>query len=163
MRFLLLLFLACVSFVVEAADIDRESCRKEDDKSVLADCIEAGKYDPCDDAMGKYGIVRCLTSHKVVAERGIERATKEITNKVKMYGIVKRGSVNERGENQPARNHVVEGNKLWKEYTWEHCLLLNELYSVNFRSGETLADCQLRLTRERAKVLEGILANMIQE
>jgi hypothetical protein len=156
MKIIALLIVVMFASASYAAELDQDSCRKEENNSILADCIEAGKYDPCDDASGSYGLVRCLVSHKVVAERRIERATKKIAARSKKAGIIKRASVNEGGKEQPARDHVAAANKVWREYAWEHCLFMNELYSVDFKASETLAACQLRLMRERADVLEKI-------
>jgi hypothetical protein len=155
------ILISCSS--ANSAELSRESCRAADDPNTLADCFEKRVYDACDDAGGSIGDVRCVVSRKRVAERRIDRATAELAMRSKASGIVKRASVNERGEHQAARDHTVAANELWHEYVWEHCLLLNELYSVGLSSGERLGFCQARLTEERADLLERILAGTQQQ
>jgi len=41
-------------------------------------------------------------------------------------------------------------------------LLLNELYSADFESGEQLGFCEERMFRERADMLEKVLEGMVE-
>jgi len=158
-----LLFAAVLSMLplaTPAAELTPETCRASDDAQVLADCIERRIYQPCEEAGGSVGDVRCVVGRRAVAERRIERATKRIAERSAKAGAVKRGSVDRSGSSQPPRDHVLEGNKLWERYVWEQCLFLNELYSVGLAGGERLGFCEARLMEERANLLDRTLKRM---
>ncbi len=141
-------------------ELTADSCREKNltfgiTKGELADCIEGGLYDPCDDATGKAGAVNCYVGHVEVAKRRIEKATKEITDRMHKQGVEFRGSVREGGVVEPPRNYLVQANKFWSDYVWEQCLLINAL-DDKFEGFESAAACELRLYRQRADELDAI-------
>ena len=163
LRYLVVALFVCIAIETKAADLTLEACRdKNATIDILADCVEREIYDPCTDATGKWSFTRCSVVHKRVAERRIDRATREIAERCKASGIVMRGSFNERGEKQPPRDYTVEANRIWRDYVWEHCLLLNALYGAGFESGEQGGFCEERMFRERADMLEQILKGMVE-
>jgi len=112
LRYVVAALLLCIAIEANAAELTLDACRDENATTdTLADCVEKGIYDPCEDATGKWSLTRCAVVHTRVAEWRIDRATKEIAERSKAAGIVKRGSVNERGERQPPRDHTAEANK----------------------------------------------------
>ena len=150
-----------VPVTVLAGELTPDACRASDDAEVLADCIERRIYQPCDEAGGSVGDVRCVVGRKAVAERRIVRTTKRIAERSAKAGVVKRGSVDRNGLSQPPRDHVLEGNALWERYVREQCLFLNELYSVGLAGGERLGFCEAKLMEDRANLLERTLKRMV--
>ena len=46
--------------------------------NIQADCIEAGIYDPCEDALGTWGMAQCAWANMEVAERRIRRTERAL-------------------------------------------------------------------------------------
>ena len=158
--FAVLILVTVIPCTAVAAALTRQDCHGTDDPEKLADCFEKNIYDACIDAGGSVGDVRCVVMKQKVAERRINRATKLIAEKSKNAGVVNRTSINDKGEVSPPHDHTVAANNLWRQYVWEHCQLLNELYLVEFASGERLGFCMARMMEERAVLLEKIASGL---
>ena len=125
---------------------------------VQADCIEAGLYDPCDDAGGKWGDAQCAWAHMDVANRRIARSERRLIE-LASAGYPQ-GRLSEDMASASAR---------WVRARDEYCKERNELFAKapetqeDFDSrraagetdfGEALGYCARRLAEERASALE---------
>ena len=158
--FLLVLLFVKVSLAAELTEAECHSSREE---GFLADCIERQIPNACDSLSGgnrSFLVSRCLRAQREIADRRIQRATEAIGNIVGKLPLEKRASVNEAGEREPPRDHLVAGNIMWKKFVLEECYFLNELDDISAMPGEVAGYCTVRLMNERASTLEALLLQM---
>lgn len=137
--------------VVQLAYADeREDCRKKENTSEVADCIERGVYDPCDDAGGTWGRAQCAYAHTEVAERKIAKAEREIILRLEQAKADKR-----------LKTNFLSVQKSWLEFRKSYCKFTNAIndYGDYFDSSTRThyGFCILRLTKAHLKELEMIL------
>jgi uncharacterized protein len=126
---------------------------QEEAIQVQADCIEAGVYDPCEDAGGKWGDAQCAWANMEVAERRIRRAQTQLLT-------MSRGFSNE----AVVRLALENNEKEWRSYRESHCTERNRRYletqaqgeadSTDASDTEKLGFCFRREAEERADELE---------
>jgi uncharacterized protein YecT (DUF1311 family) len=140
-----LMALPC-SVRAETGKTDREACRASTDTSVIADCIEAGVYDPCDDAGGTWGRSQCAYAHSLVAERRIDRALKALRD---------RGAA----ELEPsALERLASSQRSFEAYRNEFCAFKGAADDDPYPfAGEMFGFCIQRMNQVRARELENML------
>jgi hypothetical protein len=136
---------------------ERQECRQKRDVSKIADCIERGVYDPCDDAGGAWGRGMCGAAHIEVAERRIKKSTAAI---LKLFDAWK----------LPESPKFLSAQEDWRQYRDKHCSASGSLaqYFIE-HSEETIFAmdisenfCILRLTEGYASELEFTLSKARQ-
>jgi uncharacterized protein YecT (DUF1311 family) len=144
--------------------LDRYECRigfgdsgkgKGQDEAIRiqADCIEAGIYDPCEDAGGKWGEAQCAWANMEVAERRIHRATNRL--------IASSARSKQSGD---LSSELAASQQRWLAARDTSCRERNERYFAYEQSSdgdelppddaEKLGFCFRRLAEERAEDLE---------
>ena len=125
-----------------------EQCKKAETTEYVADCIEDGVYDPCNDATGKFGLTRCVKAHSLVAERRIEVAMRKIKTNIsrsretRMYAPLK------------------WSHKNWLIYRDQFCIFKNDANNhTEYFNSEDIGHCILRMNREKAESLESMVKN----
>ncbi len=139
-----------------------EQCRTST-IAIVADCIEANIYNPCDDAtsFGAWG--DCGAPFVIVAERRIRRAELEIINFAKSFPGV---------EITPVM--FTSADRRWMAFRAKHCTEMNadflktidaHLHETVGESSETgqkalgqpMSQCLKSITEQRAEALESFL------
>jgi len=119
---------------------------------IQADCIEAGIYDPCDDAGGTWGDAQCAWAHMEVAERRIQRAEKRLI-----------AFSSQSKDTRELSEAFTRSRRRWEEAREKFCVERNRRYATSqSESGaesppddaEKLGYCSRRLAEERADDLE---------
>ena len=137
---------------------ERQECRQKRDVASLADCIERGIYDPCDDAGSAWGRGMCGTAHIEVAERRIKKSTTALLKLFAEWSLP-----------ESAKRHLT-AQENWRQYRDQHCSASESLahYFIE-RSEETIFAmdisenlCIRRLTESYASELEFTLAKAKQ-
>lgn len=116
---------------------------------VQADCIEAGIYDPCDDAGGKWGEAQCAWAHAQVAQRRIRRAAERLVASARMSSLP---------------SELKGSSERWEKARESYCGERNERYIAYENSSENeetppddaekFGFCFRRLAEERAEDFE---------
>lgn len=130
----------------ETGTLDRKTCRASSDTSAIADCIEAGVYDPCDDAGGSWGNSQCAAAHSLVAQRRIDRALTVLRERV---AAELEASELER---------LASSQRSFEQYRDEFCTFKGAA-DIGSHSlvGEMLGYCIRYMNQMRAKELENML------
>jgi hypothetical protein len=141
---------------------------------IQADCIEAGIYDPCNDAGGRWGEAQCAWAHLEVAQRRIHRAESQLLE------------LSQQSEEATQIAEVLSSYRdRWKTRSKEFCQKRNRIFleaqareyeaaqepdlnelakepeppdESDGDDGEKLGFCLRRVTEERAQELERFLA-----
>jgi uncharacterized protein YecT (DUF1311 family) len=144
------IILLSITVVQLAYANEREDCRKKTTTSEIADCIERGVYDPCDDAGGTWGRAMCAYAHTEVAERKMAKSEQEIIFRLKKAQADKRLETN-----------FLSVQKAWRDFRGSYCKFTNAVndYGVYFDSSSRThyGFCLRRLTEAHLKELEMIL------
>ncbi len=146
-------FVLSVLIIQLASADERQECRKKmstGSVSEIANCIERGVYDPCDDAGGSVGKSMCAWAHVEVAERKISKAEREILSKLIQVKA-----------DENVKSMFLSSQKTWRNFRDQYCEFTNKIsdYESTFRGTSDLYGgfCSRRLTEQRAKELEFIL------
>lgn len=142
-----LAFLTCAQTEAgEQNEMTRQSCRASKETDVIANCIEAGIYDPCDDAGGKWGQSQCAWAHSLVAQRRIEKSLEALEDRSIKAGIFDQ------------YQNLQWSQKNFELYRDQYCRFKGAASEKSADvTGETLGYCIRRLNEERASDLESIL------
>ena len=157
-RIVLGLFLCALLTPISHSD-DRQECRQKRAVSDIADCIERGVYDPCDDAGSAWGRGMCASAHIEVAERRITKATSALLKHFAEWKL----PVSKRKE-------LISAHGQWREYREKHCRASDSLAEYFIKhSKETIfamdtnySFCFLRLSQQYADELEFTLSKTRQ-
>jgi hypothetical protein len=143
---LVFLFLSVNSYGEATTQMSRQECLASKNTEIIANCIEAGVYDPCDDAGGKWGLSQCAQANSLVASRRIERALKTIQKQSLSSGIYENFKF------------VEWSQKNFELYRDQYCAFKGAADEKSqFLNGEMSGFCIRRLNEERAKDLESML------
>ncbi len=147
---LLWLILAFVSSNMAIAEngLNRDKCRASTNPELVADCIEANVYDPCDDAGGYVHRALCGSAHTVVADRKIA----SLMQKIRKISI----------KADTLREYQL------LEWSHQNCSIYREQYcrfesaasqKPKYFGGEAQVFCMRRITKQKVKDLKNILSN----
>jgi uncharacterized protein YecT (DUF1311 family) len=126
--------------------------------SVQADCIEAGIYDPCEDAGGKWGDAQCAYANLEVAKRRILRAETELL-RIAQQRPELRSALPEELKSSAKRWGTVQERFCGKQNSLYGGPMSQEEYESRRAAGQTNFGeaggyCDRRITEERADTLE---------
>lgn len=148
-----------VTLASTAHSDDRQECRQTREVSEVANCIERGVYDPCDDAGSPSGRGMCSAAHIEVAERRIAKASSALLKRFEQWNLP-----------ESKRKEFVSAQEEWQRYREKHCNASDSLaeYFIE-HSEETIfamdinySFCVLRLTQRYADELEFTLSKADQ-
>jgi uncharacterized protein YecT (DUF1311 family) len=138
---------------------DRQDCRQTREVSEVADCIERGVYDPCDDAGSSWGRGMCADAHIVVAERRIAQASSALLKRFDQWNL-----------SESKREEFASAQEAWQRYREKYCNASNSLAEYFIENSEetifamdiSYSFCVLRLTQRYADELEFTLSKANQ-
>ncbi len=118
--------------------------------AVQADCIEAGVYDPCDDAGGTWGAAQCAWANLEVANRRIRRAEAALTAITHRWKRIA----------QALPSELEASSQRWSGQQ-QFCSKQNRLYDGPMSDiGEPIGFCMGRTAKERADKLELLVRDL---
>jgi len=145
--------------------LSREECRtgesgsgytikfknQSDAIAIQADCIEAGVYDPCDDAGGTWGAAQCAWANLEVANRRIRRAEAALTAIAHRWKRIA----------QALPSELEASSQRWGGLQQQFCSEQNRLYDGPMSDvGEPMGFCMGRTAKERADKLELLVRDL---
>jgi len=137
---------------------ERQECRQKRDVAEIADCIERGVYDPCDDAGGAWGRGMCGAAHIEVAERRVKKSTAAL---LELFGA---------WQLPGSPQKFLAAQEDWRHYRDKHCSAPESLAQYFIENPEetifemdiSVNSCILRLTENYASELEFTLSKARQ-
>lgn len=134
---------------------DRQECRQKTKVSEVANCIERGIYDPCDDAGSAWGRGMCASAHIEVAERRITKAKSDLLKRFEEWKL-----------SDSKRKDFITAQEKWREYREKYCSASDALavYFIDhsqeaiFAMDTNYSFCVRRLSEQHAAELEFTLS-----
>lgn len=136
---------------------ERQECRHKRHLEEIADCIERGVYDPCDDGSNR-GLALCGPAHVELAERRLKNSTTALLALFDAWAL------------PDASKQFMAAQASWRQYRDQHCKASNSLAGYFIAHSEEAiyamdiseTFCVLRLTQSYASELELTLSKARQ-